>query len=283
MVEPGAHLAPGYRVVARLRRGHRMDVYDLWSEERSCRCVGKTVRPERAADESAIAPLRTEAMLLTSLTHPHLVRGYGTVLATDPLRPVVVTETLPGHTLGYLVAEHERLAPADVALLGVQLCSVLGHLHRQGWVHLDVKPSNVVVAGGRAILLDLSLTCRIGEASSSGTFDYLAPEQARGDEMTATVDTWGLGLTLYEAISGTTPWAGVSHRERHDDGTRRHPQRDSTVVPLGRHRELPAEPAATIDACLAPEPSDRPRTDEVSERLVTWSGIDPAAAGDTDE
>lgn len=283
VVEAGDWLAPGYRVVAHLRRGHRLDVYDLWSEERSCRCVGKTVRPERAADESAVGWLRNEGMLLTGLTHPHLVRGYDTVLTAEPVRPVVITETLPGHTLSHLVEEHGGLPPAEVAVLGIQLCSALGYLHRQGWTHLDVKPSNVVVTGGRAVLLDLSLACRTGTHSFGGTFDYLSPEQARGDEMTAAADTWGLGLTLYEAVAGTTPWAHLSHRERNDDGTRRYPQLESVTTPLGMHHDLPDVLSATIDACLDPDPNARPGIDEVSARLVAWSGADPVTAGTTDD
>lgn len=278
LLEPGEYLAPGYSVVEHLRRGHRLDVYDLWSEERSCRCVGKTLRPERAGDESAAGWLRNEGLLLTTLTHPHLLRGYGSVLTGEPARPAVITETLPGGTLAYLLEQHGRLRPVDAAVLGVQLCSVLGYLHRHGWAHLDVKPSNIVEAGGRAVLLDLSLVCRLGERSSGGTFDYLSPEQARGDEITAAADTWGLGVTLYEVLAGRPPWASASHRERRSDGTRRYPQLDQPAAPLRTHRRLPAALTRLVDACLAPTPADRPTAQEVAARLVAWSGIDPATA-----
>ncbi|CAM05915.1 serine/threonine protein kinase [Saccharopolyspora erythraea NRRL 2338] len=277
-LEPGELLAPGYRVVEHLRRGSRLDVYDLWSEERACRCVGKTLRPERAADETAAGWLRNEGLLLTTLTHPHLVRGYETVLTSEPARPAVVTETLPGFTLGFLIDQHGRLRAMDVAVLGIQLCSALGYLHRQGWVHLDVKPSNVVEAGGRAVLLDLSLVCRVGDRSSGGTFDYLSPEQARGDEMTPAADVWGLGITLYEAFSGTTPWAEFSHREKRGDGTRRYPQTESPAAPLRTHRRMPAVLSRTVDACLDQDPASRPTVQEVSDVLQTWSGVDPANA-----
>lgn len=277
---PGAELAPGYRVVDHLRRGSRLDVYDVWSEERGCRCVAKTLRPERAEDEQAIGWLRNEGVMLTQLTHPHLVRGYEIVRTAPPDRPAVITETLPGLTLGYLLDEVGRLRPVDAAVLGIQLCSVLGYLHRRGWVHLDVKPSNVVQTGGRAVLLDLSLACRVGERSSAGTFDYLSPEQARGEPMSPAADTWGLGSTLYEVLAGTTPWAHVSHRERTSHGGRYYPQRDGAPAPLRTHRRLPAALSRTVDACLAPDPTARPTVAEVSGRLVSWSGIDPMTFGD---
>ena len=279
VLPPGGRLAPGYRVVAHLRRGGRLDVYDVWSEQRACRCIAKTLRPERAADQRAIGWLRNEGVLLTQLAHPHLVRGYEIVRNDDPDRPVVITETLPGCTLSYLIAEHGKLRPIDAAVLGMQLCSVLIYLHRHNWVHLDVKPSNVVEAGGRAVLLDLSLVCRIGERSTAGTFDYLSPEQAAGDPMTPAADVWGLGVTLYEALSGTTPWAANSHRERTSGGGRYHPQRDQPAAPLRTHRRLPAVLSRLVDACLEQRPDSRPTVEEVSARLADWSGMDPATVG----
>jgi serine/threonine protein kinase len=274
----GDPLAPGYVVVAHLRRGRRLDVYDLWSDERGCRCVGKTLRPERAGDEIAAAQLRTEGLLLATLTHPHLVRAYETVLTGVQPRPAVVTETLPGHTVDFLLDRFGRLSPADAAMLGVQMCSVLRYLHRHGWVHLDVKPANIVEVGGRAVLLDLSVARRIGERETGGTFDYLSPEQARGDAVTEAADVWGLGITLYEVLSGATPWAEVPHRQRRTDGTRFYPQLDAPAAALrSRRRRLPAALSRTVDACLALDPGARPTVDELAAELVAQSGVDPRA------
>ncbi len=278
-LEPGELLAPGYHVVAHLRRGKRLDVYDVWSDERGCRCVGKALRPNRAGDEFAARWLRTEGLLLATLSHPHLVRGYETVLTAVLPRPAVVIETLPGHTVSYLVEQHGRLRPADAAILGLQLCSVLGYLHRHGWVHLDVKPANIVEMGGRAVLLDLSVARRIGERDTGGTFDYLSPEQARGDAVTETTDVWGLGITLYEALSGVTPWADFSHRERRSDGSRRYPQLERRADALRTRRRLPAQLTRSVDACLDPDPGARPTVAEVSARLCAVSGVDPRSSG----
>jgi Protein kinase domain len=119
----------------------------------------------------------TEGALLTTLAHPHLVRGYEVVTAP---RPAVVLETLPGATLAALI-DDRRLGGSDAALLGRQLASVLGYLHRQGWVHLDVKPGNVVVQEGRAVLIDLGLATRPGRIERGmGTDCYAAPEQDAG-------------------------------------------------------------------------------------------------------
>ena len=102
-----------------------------------------------------------EGELLATLAHPHLVRGYELVSAP---RLAVVMETLTGATLAALI-EDPRLGVVDTALLGRQLVSVLGYLHRRGWVHLDVKPANVVVQAGRAVLIDLGLASPPGQIS----------------------------------------------------------------------------------------------------------------------
>jgi len=101
----GEFLAPSYRVVGHLRRGRDLDVYDLWSEERTARCVGKTVRPDRVEDQTVRRRLLREGRLLARLTHPHIVRAYETV--SQP-QPIVVLETLPGETLAHL---NRRPAP----------------------------------------------------------------------------------------------------------------------------------------------------------------------------
>lgn len=240
VVPVGAEVLPGYRVEALLSRGGRVDTYDVTSLERDCRAIVKVVRPDRLAERHVVAAVATEGALLTTLTHPHLVRGYESVTAP---RPGVVIETLPGATLAAII-EGGTLGVADTALLGRQLVSVLGYLHRHGWVHLDVKPDNVVVQEGRAVLIDLGLATRPGPIERGiGTDGYAAPEQdARGTVSPAT-DVWGLGATLAECATGSAPG-------RSPDLTRVHP----LLRPL-------------LASCLRADPATRPDLAEVRERL----------------
>src|SRR3954452_12488936 len=202
VVPPGAEVLPGHRVEQLLSRGGRVDTYDVTSLERDCRAVVKVVRPDRLGEEHVSAAVRTEGALLTTLAHPHLVRGYEVVTAP---RPALVLETLPGATVSALV-DDRRLGVADTTLLGRQLVSVLGYLHRQGWVHLDVKPDNVVVQEGRAVLLDLGLASRPGRMERSvGTDGYAAPEQDAGGVVSTATDVWGLGATLVECVTRSAP------------------------------------------------------------------------------
>jgi eukaryotic-like serine/threonine-protein kinase len=196
--------APGYQTIELLRRGRDLDVYDAWSEERACRCVVKTVRPDRLGHDGPARRLLAEGRLLCRLTHPHIVRAYEVI--EEPV-PMVVMETLSGETLSHMVEVRDvRLSPAEVAHLGLHLASAVRYLHRHGWLHLDLKPSNVIAECGRAKLIDLSVARPPGPAHPGiGTFYYMAPEQARGGELGAAADVWGLGAVLFEAATGEPP------------------------------------------------------------------------------
>jgi serine/threonine protein kinase len=288
----GVEIAPGYEVIEHLSRGRRLDVYDAWSEERGCRCVVKALRPERAGEETARALLVREGELLERLSHPHLVRGYETLL--DPA-PMIVLETLGGETLAHMIEEEEReLAPAELAHLGLHLGSAIRYLHRSGFLHLDLKPSNVVADGGRAKVIDLSLARPPGPAPAGiGTWCYLAPEQARGGELGPAADVWGIGVVLFEAATATPAFddpdelsddepsateddAGASFEERRswasdDRGHGDYPQLRETAAPVGSRRVLPFSLGYLIDACLSPDPDDRPLLQEL------LAGLEPLA------
>lgn len=263
-VEPprpaGARLASGYRVISHLHRSRILDTYDLWSDERECRCVGKALRPDRMDDARARDRLIDEGRLLARLTHPHIVRAYDTVSGAQPL---VVLETLGGHTLDYLVKRsRRRLREDDLVLLGLQLASAVGYLHAQGYLHLDLKPANVVIGeDGRARLLDLSLARPPGPAGPGvGTRPYQSPEQARGGVLGPAADVWGLGAVLWEAAAG--------RRVFPVHGDEPPPQLERRAEPVRRRRRrLSDQLAAAIDRCLEPEATARPPLVELTARL----------------
>ncbi|NHC46668.1 serine/threonine-protein kinase [Motilibacter aurantiacus] len=275
VVPPGEPLLPGHVVVALLSRGRDLDVYDVWDTARGCRCVVKTLRPDRYADAGARRRLLLEGSLLRRLAHPHLVRAYEVVPGP---RPAVVLETLGGATLAAVLDEEGRLAVADTALLGVQLASVLGFLHAAGYLHLDLKPSNVVVEAGRAKLIDLSVARRPGRARRvRGTPGYLAPEQAAGGLVGPGADVWALGALLHECLTGepAVPEEDVSGAS--PAGT------FPTPAPVAAlRRRLPRRLAAVIDGCLADVPEERPPLRDVGRLLAEHAGVDVRApAADT--
>jgi serine/threonine protein kinase len=248
-----------------LRQGSDFETYDAWSEARYSRCVLKTIRADRRNADNR-ERLRREGRLLTTLDHPHLVRGYE--LMTRP-RLAVAMETLTGVTLSRLFRDR-RLPPRDVAHLGGQLSSALRFLHDHAVLHLDVKPGNITVDAGRARLFDLSLAQAPGRvAAGLGTADYLAPEQGAGGQVGEAADVWGLGLTLYVAATGANPF--------HVDAPAEYPQLTMRAPQAGTVRRMPRKLALLLDACLEPEPSARPTMAEIAEVCAELCGYGPPA------
>lgn len=281
----GTTLAPGYEVLAHLCRTGWLDLYDAWSQERECRCVVKVLRPDRGGERRLRERLLQEGRWLQTFTHPHLVRAYDT---GETPEPYVVLETLTGETLAHLIDRRSRrLAANDLALLGLHLCSALHYLHGKGLLHLDLKPSNIVVGCRRAKVLDLSIARPPGPAPPGiGTFCYLAPEQARGGVLTPATDVWGLGSTLYEAATGDVPFddtdtgTGTGTDTKTDTktdtdaetDTDRYPQLVERAPSVSTRRRLPHTLTAAIDSCLTPDPGARP---PLAELVAVLDGLLP--------
>jgi serine/threonine protein kinase len=265
---PGAELIPGYEVVEHLTRGDALDVYEVYSIERDCSCVAKVIRPDRRHVTSIRRLLVHEGRLLQKLQHPHLVRGYGTVTRPEL---VVLVETLTGHTLDYLIhTERRRLSAVSLAYLGLHLCSAVHYLHGNGYLHLDVKPDNVIVESGIAKLIDLSLARSPGVGPrGAGTPSYLSPEQARGTALSAASDVWGIGVTLYEAAIARSAFGPADDREIAvlDAGGYLQLQRPAASLRRWR-RTLPTELTAIVERCLDPDPSRRPTLPELRTILL---------------
>jgi serine/threonine protein kinase len=257
---PGSEIAPGYEVLEHLNRSRVLDVYDCWSAERECRCIVKALRPDRLGDPGARRRLLAEAGLLTGLCHPGIVRGYEARRRPEPL---LVMETLTGETLAHLV-DRRGLTVRELAYLGLQLASAVGYLHRQGYVHLDLKPSNIVAESGRAKLIDLSIARRPGRARPGvGTWCYMAPEQARGGRVDEAADVWGIGVVVWEAAHGRTPFA---------DESVEYPQLEHRAPPVRSGRRLPRALADAVDRCLEPDTRARPTLAELRSALEPVAG-----------
>jgi serine/threonine protein kinase len=272
---PGHQLAPGYVVIEHVRRGEDLDCYETWSSQRYCRCFVKTLQPDAATDASARRYLKREARLLLSLSHPHLVRAYEYIVPPDGQPPLLVLENLTGATLSYLLNHNggrpARLSAADLRHLGQQLCSVLRYLHSRGYLHLDVKPSNIIASHGVARLIDLSLARPPGHCpAGTGTSGYLSPEQLAGGELGPPADVWGVGLVLYQAATGTQPFdlpdvsLSTGSTLSRCDALLAHP-----APKVRARRRLPPDVATVIDACLHLDPDRRPTLEVLDAALAT--------------
>ena len=286
----GKVLAPGYTILAHLHQSNNFDVYDVFSEERACRCIAKTPRQDLLESERVSSRLLREGALLGGLTHPHVARLYE-VVEGPPV--TLILETLTGETLAHLIdTSYRRLPIKEVAHLGLHLCSAVHYLHGRGILHLDLKPSNIVSERGLGKILDLSIAHPPGPTrAGAGTTQYMAPEQIRGDEVDAATDVWGIGAVLFEAATAEVPFNAEYEETGYDDATTDETgtegwtstsgtgtgDRDLEVYeqltrradPVRAHRRVPAAFNDVVARCLEPEPGARPTVAELADTLRT--------------
>ncbi|WP_435880844.1 protein kinase domain-containing protein [Streptomyces parvulus] len=146
-------------------------------------------------------------------------RGVVTVfdVATFEGRPWIVMEFVRGHSLADVIADQGAMPPKEAARIGGEILAALSAAHRAGVLHRDVKPANVLLADeGRVVLTDFGIATVEGETALTltgeviGSPEYLAPERALGRDPGAASDLWSLGVLLYAAVQGRSPFRRTS-------------------------------------------------------------------------
>jgi len=260
----GDAIAPGRTVLRRIGGGRRYEVFLVWDEHRLAVLVAKVLRPDQAEDAAALRDLTREGDLLARIAHPVVVRGFGTA-AAGPF-PHLLLEHLEGPTLQSLLERDGPLGLEQLLPLGMHVASALHYLSREDVVHLDVKPDNLVM-GAPPRLIDFSVSRGLVAAARLrkpvGTDAYMAPEQcdrSRG-ELGPPVDVFGLGATMYLAMTCERPFPRPEGAGRSEDPLVRFPQLAGGPAPLPRRTPEPL--AELLRNMLAPQPADRPTAAEV--------------------
>jgi serine/threonine protein kinase len=232
----GDPIAPGRTAVRLLGGGRRYEAYLAGDDALHVLVVVKVVRPDLVSDSNALSGLAAEARALDELSHPMLVRGFDAVLGGP--RPHLVLEFLEGPRLSTLMRRF-GVAVDQLLPLAINVASALHYMHGRGWLHLDIKPRNLIM-GALPRVIDLSIARPVDEArrliSPAGTEGYMAPEQRDPDrfgELGPAADIWGLGATVQEALLNRAPEAV---------------------------REV-------VKACLHPDPAERPSAAAVAAAL----------------
>jgi serine/threonine protein kinase len=249
-----------YRIEDVLGRGGMGAVYRARDAELE-RPVAVKLLAEHLADQPAFHDrFLREARLAAQLSHPNIVQVFD--VGEEDGSPFIVMECVEGSTLADELKERGRLAPEEVVDLALQICGGLEHAHAAGLVHRDIKPQNLLLRpDGTVKIADFGIaraaeTTRLTQMGSVlGTAAYLSPEQALGEEVTASADLYSLGCVLYELLTGRTPYVFstlpelvVKHREE-------------TITPVRELRpDVPERLEAAVMHALARNPDYRPES-----------------------
>ncbi|NEC63540.1 serine/threonine-protein kinase [Streptomyces sp. SID9727] len=228
------------------------------------------------ADESATARFRLEAQTAARLSHPHLVAVFD--FGAWENRLFLVMELVEGRSLADLLLAQERLGPEQAARIAGQAAAGLAAAHRQGIVHRDIKPGNLMLDGeGTVKIGDFGIAQFVDDPSAAltttgqivGTSLYLAPERALGRTADAASDMYSLGCVVYQLLLGEPPF-------RSDTATATLYQHvDTPPVPLRRRGvDVPAAFDTYLLGLLAKQPEERPTAQQVADWFHSdaWRG-----------
>ena len=223
----------------------------------------KTLRADLASDPTFQARFRREAQSAASLNHPAIVAVYDTgedLLNGTPL-PYIVMEYVEGTTLRELLQSGRRLLPERALEIVAGVLQALEYSHRNGIIHRDIKPGNVMLTrSGHVKVMDFGIARAVADMGATmtataaviGTAQYLSPEQAKGEHVDARSDIYSTGCLLYELLVGRPPFVGdspVSVAYQH--------VREDPLPPSQFDPEVPPEIDAVVLKALAKNPENR--------------------------
>lgn len=226
----------------------------------------KVLRADLARDPSFYLRFRREAQNAAALNHPSIVAVYDTGEAETPSGPLpyIVMEYVDGVTLRDIVHNDGPLPPRRAIEIIADACQALNFSHRNGIIHRDVKPANIMISTTNAVkVMDFGIARAIADSGNSvtqtaaviGTAQYLSPEQARGETVDARSDVYSLGCVLYEILTGEPPFTGdspVAVAYQH--------VREDPVPPSKRHEGISPDLDAVVLKALAKNPDNRYQT-----------------------
>jgi serine/threonine-protein kinase len=260
MSPPARPIAGRYRVESRLGVGG-MSTVMLAFDERLERYVAIKLLAEHLADDPAfVSRFRREALAAARLVHPNIVQVFDFGLDRESHQHFIVMEHVSGRSCAQLLRDRGHLDVPQAVEIVTQACRGLDYAHRNGVVHRDVKPGNLLVSDTDVVkLADFGIARATDQSSITqagsvlGTAAYLAPEQARGEEAGPRADIYSLGVVAYQLLSGRLPYEAASLSELALKQQREAPIPLTQLNPL-----VPAELADAITVAIDIDPQGRP-------------------------
>ncbi|WP_194309131.1 Stk1 family PASTA domain-containing Ser/Thr kinase [Flaviflexus huanghaiensis] len=216
-------LADRYEVGRLIGRGGMAQVYIAYDTRLSRTVAIKILRSDMVTDETFLARFRREAQSSAALNHPSIVAVYDTgeedidTPQGKVALPFIVMEYVNGQTVRDLLADGDPIPIDEAAHVAAGVLSALEYSHREGIIHRDIKPGNIMLTpDGSVKVMDFGIARAMADAHSTvtqtntvvGTAQYLSPEQARGELVDTRSDLYSAGCLLYEMLTGKPPFTG---------------------------------------------------------------------------
>src|SRR3954451_19375818 len=245
-----------YKIIRKLGAGGMADVYLAEDQELARRVAIKILNDRHAADDQFVERFRREAKNAAGLSHPNIVSIYDRGDSEGTY--YIAMEYLEGRSLKELIVSRGS-APVRTAIeYARQILAAVGAAHKQGIVHRDIKPHNVLVGPeGRLKVTDFGIA-RSGASQMTevgsiiGTAQYLSPEQARGSQVDQTSDLYSVGVVLYELLTGQVPFTGDTPLEIAMKHLSEVPKPPSEL-----REDVPPDLDMVVVRALAKDPSER--------------------------
>ncbi|WP_214408438.1 serine/threonine-protein kinase [Sphaerisporangium fuscum] len=265
----GDVLTRRYRLVERIASGGMSAIWRAFDQSLHRTVAIKLLDGSVGGDHGGRELIRREARATARLLHPDAIEVYDygeTVTTRGRLAAYVVMRLLDGRPLSERIAEGP-LPWREAAVIGTRVARVLAAAHQRGIVHRDVTAENVLLTPEGAKLLDFGIAAFVGEQvdqrlADFGTPPYVAPERLTSAPVHPAVDVYGLGVLLYEMLTGALPYPETTW-EALEAAQRSGPPPAPAGVP-----GLPPEVVTLCRSCLAQDPEDRPSAQHAAEILT---------------
>lgn len=250
-------IAGRYELVELIGKGGMSSVWQAHDRLLDRLVAIKILHPHFTEDEEYVERFRREARSVAQLSHPNIV----TVIdrGEDEGRQYIVFEYIEGENLKELLERTGPMPVRDALTLALQMARALSFAHGRGLIHRDVKPQNVLMnAEGQAKMTDFGIARELDVQGVTitgtvlGTSEYIAPEQARGQQVDAQTDVYSLGVVLYELLTGGVPY----HGDNFVTVALKHVNEPAPSV-LEKRPEVPARVANAVERAMAKSPSER--------------------------